>query len=143
MKDVHAVWKPASILVCLIALGGLALGLFDPTLQYYFVAGALTLASVGTLQFAFGWPVLPRILWRTFGPLFSIALIWPLAGTVGYLATRLAIIHLSLADWAITAGMLVGLSLYTLAIVMPLYRLGEWGAGRKSNSLSELRDTFA
>jgi len=143
MKDVHSAGKPVSILVCLIALGGLGLGLFDPTLLYYLIAGALTLASVGTLQFAFGWPVLPRIVWRTFGPLFSVALIWPLAGTVGYLATRLAIIPLSLGDWAITAGMLVGLSLYTLAIVIPLYRLGEWGAGRKSDGLTELSDTFA
>lgn len=146
MKKSHWVWKPASILVCVVSAGGLLLGLTQPTVAYYAVSSALAFASLGTVQFAFGWPRFPRRAWRIFGPLFSVAMMWPLAETVGWLATRLAIRKLSHADQLVTGSTLVALIGFTLAIVVPLYRLGDWAnshARRDSDALTELSDTFA
>jgi hypothetical protein len=71
-------------------------------------------------------------------------MIWPLASSVGWLATRLAIKSLSVAEQATTAGLLVLLALYGTVIVVPLYRLGEWRrlSGEPDKHVTELADTF-
>lgn len=81
-----------------------------------------------------------------FGPTFSLAMIWPVASGIGWLATRLAVKRLTLPEQATTASLAAALALYGFVIVVPLYRLGEWkhlsGSAQTAEAVA-LRDTFA
>jgi hypothetical protein len=143
----HWVWKLLAVLLSIVAAGDLVSAAIEPDgLLYRAGSAGLAFAAVGSVQYAFGWPRTPRNVWRVFGTLFSTVMIWPLASSVGWLATRLAIKRLTLAEQASTAGLLILLAVYALAVVVPLYRLGDWG-DRKSKTddeaLAELTDTFA
>ena len=145
MKKAHWLWKPVSILALGLALTqvGKAIGSASGS---KFAGLSLTLAAIGLVQYAFGVPRLPRLLWRIFGPLFSVAMIFPVASGVGWLATRLVIKQLTLSEQLATAGMLVLVLGLGLMFVVPLYRLSEWSraSSQKANTeLTALSDTFA
>ena len=147
MKKAHWTWKAAAVLLCLVAASELLAMLFGRAASSGQWAGSLglALASVGVVQYAFGAPRLPAIVWRIFGPLFSTVMIWPLASSIGWLGTRLAIKSLTAAEQASTAGLLLLLAIFGIVIVVPLYRLGEWRelSREADERLSELSDTFA
>ena len=143
----HWVWKLLAVLLSIVAAGDLVSAAIEPDDSCIAPdRQRLAFAAVGSVQYAFGWPRIPRNVWRVFGTLFSTVMIWPLASSAGWLATRLAIKRLTLAEQASTAGLLIVLAVYALAVVVPLYRLGDWG-DRKSKTegeaLAELTDTFA
>ena len=148
MKKPHWVWKVVGSLLCVASIGDLiAKSAFSITTPAAW-AGSIgfAFATLGVLQYAFGWPKLPRLVWRIFGPVFSALMIWPVASSVGWLGTRLAVKQLSLGEQAATAGLLVGTGLYGFVIVVPLYRLGEWNYFKGKAQTAEvaaLQDTFA
>ena len=98
----------------------------DALLSHWLAEASLILAALGSSQFAFGWPKFPRLLWRIFGPFFSLVVAWVAAWAVGWLATRLAIRPLTPGERLTTLGVLLLFLGYGLIVGMPLYRLGEW-----------------
>jgi hypothetical protein len=73
-------------------------------------------------------------------------MIWPVASSVGWLGTRLAVKQLSLGEQIATAGLLATVALYGFVIVVPLYRLGEWNnlnGNAQTAEATALQDTFA
>jgi len=96
------------------------------TLYYCLVEACLALAAVASAQIAFGQPKLPRLVWRIFGPIFSVFIAWTVAWSAGWLATRLAIRPLGTAEKLTTFTMLSLFALYALSVVAPLFQLGEW-----------------
>jgi hypothetical protein len=148
MKKAHWGWKLAAILICIFGAGDVIDTAVRRTLSLgaWAEAAALSLAAIGVLQYAFGWPKLPRLVWRIFGPVFSLVMIWPLAVSVGWLATRLAIKQLTLGEQFATAGLLALLAIYGFVVVVPLYRLGQWKhlkGDAATEETAKLRGTFA
>jgi len=147
VKRVRWIWKASAILLCLIGAGDIVVNAAKPhvSLAHWAASAGLALSAIGAVQYAFGQPSMPRLLWRMFGPLFSLVMIWPLASAIGWLVTRLAIKRLTFAEQVGTAAMLTLLALYGVAVVVPLYRLGEWSKskGEPNQHLASLSDTFA
>jgi hypothetical protein len=148
MEKSHWVWKAVAPLLGVISIGDLIAKAAIPATTAAGWAGSMGLAfaTTGVLQYAFGWPKLSRLIWRVFGPMFSLVMIWPLASSVGWLGTRLAVKQLSLGEQVATAGLLATLALYGFILVVPLYRLGEWKYFKGTAQTAEaaaLQDTFA
>jgi hypothetical protein len=144
MTNARLGWKAAAILLSIIATAAFAgsaiKGSAVPS------AVALLFAALGAIQYAFGWPRIPRIAWRIFGPIFSLLMAWSVASKVGWLATRLIIIRLTLGEQAVTLGALLITAGFGLIVSVPLYRLGDWSnsqQARERERLAELGDTFA
>jgi hypothetical protein len=139
-------WKLAAVLLSIVAVGDLGVRVASPSSPGRWAATlGLVIAAVGVTQYAFGWLRIPRLFWRFFGPLFSVVLLWSVARNVGWMGTRLMIRRLSIADQLATVSWLVVLIIYAAAIVVPLYRLGEWNRGRMTAADEEvlrLSDTF-
>jgi hypothetical protein len=148
MKKSHWVWKAVAPLLCLFSVGDLASKAATTSVSLAGWAGSLgvAFAAVGTVQYAFGWPKLPRLIWRVFGTCFAVLMIWPLASGIGWLATRLAIKQLTLGEQVATVSLIATLALYGFVIVVPLYRLGDWKHLKGTPQTAEaaaLQDTFA
>jgi hypothetical protein len=147
MKKSHWIWKAVAPLLCAVSIGDLVTkATISATPGRWAGSIGFAFATIGVLQYAFGWPKLPRLIWRFFGPVFSLLMIWPVASSVGWLGTRLAIKQLSLGEQVATAGLLAMLAIYGLVIVVPLYRLGEWKylkGNVQTEEAAALQDTFA
>jgi hypothetical protein len=149
MKKVAWGWKVAAILFVLMVAAGLAAASTTPGrisgfkwLEY----ASLAVCAIGLVQYAFGRPRLPRLLWRIFGPIFSLIVVAGLASAIGWLGARLAIRPLTTAEQLGTATVILVLLAYGFAIVVPLYRLAEWKhlKGRAPDEgIASLTDTFA
>jgi hypothetical protein len=97
-------WKCAALLMCLVAIASLV----RPG-RSGAVANAIddiigVVCAAGLVQYAFGWPRLPRLWWRISGPLISLVLIGKGASMLGWLGTRLAIRPLTFPEQLATAG---------------------------------------
>jgi hypothetical protein len=147
MKKAHWIWKAVAPLLCLASFGDLiAKAAVSTTLTRWAGSIGFAFATIGVTQYAFGWPKPPRLIWRMFGPVFSLVMIWPVASSVGWLGTRLAVKQLSLGEQIATAGLLATVALYGFVIVVPLYRLGEWNnlnGNAQTAEATALQDTFA
>lgn len=106
--------------------------------------------AIALLQYAFGWPRLPRIWWRIIGPTISLILIGKGASLLGWLATRLAIRPLTLSEQIATSAAILVLVGYSLMLIIPLLRLGQWQtrllaepADKARNRLGTLEHTFS
>lgn len=144
MTSARLGWKAAGILLSIIATAAFAGSAIKGS--SIASAAALLFASLGAVQYAFGWPRMPRIVWRIFGPIFSLLMVWSLASKVGWLGTRLAIIRLTPGEQAVTRGALLITAGFGLIVAVPLYRLGDWGNSKlaaERERLAELGDTFA
>jgi hypothetical protein len=137
-------WKVAAVLLSIIAaaafIGSVRKG------SALLSSVELALAAIGAIQYAFDWPKIPRAVWRVFGPLFSILMIWTLAWRLGWLGTRLAVRQLNLAEQAGTIAALIVTATFGAVVFFPLYRLGDWGNKsdrRDGERLTELTDTLA
>src|SRR5438270_1334511 len=100
MKKAHWWWKAVAPLLCVVSTVDMiakAAKSYESPVGW---AGSLGLAvaTVGVVQYAFGWPRVPRLVWRIFGPPFSMIIVWQFASAVGWFGTRLVIKHLSLAE---------------------------------------------
>src|SRR5438552_17299004 len=127
MSKVPWGWKLAAILFVVIVAVGLSVAVTAPqtTPLKWLENASLLLTAVGLFQYAFGWPRLPRLVWRVFGPIFSVALLSGVASSIGWLGTRLAIRPLTGPEQAGTAFLMIVLLAYALLIIIPLYRLGQ------------------
>jgi hypothetical protein len=148
MKKAHRVWKVAAVLFVAIVAVGMVVAITAERVSPLKLLEnvALILAAAGLLQYAFGPPRLPLLVWRVFGPLFSLVLLLGVARAIGWLGTRLAIRPLSGPELAGTAFLIVMLLGYALIIVIPLYRLGQWKYLRsdpQSEETAALQDSFA
>ena len=128
MKQRNWAWKIGAMLFAVLPAFDLVYRLshsdFAPA--HLIGSGLLLFAAVGSIQFAFGVPMLPRTLWRIFGPPFACLVAWIAAWTVGWLATRLAIRPLTAWEQLGTLATLLVFAGYGLIVVLPLYWLGEW-----------------
>lgn len=135
-------WKVAAVLLSIIAVAALAGSVAKGSAVLSSIE--LVFAALGAVQYAFGWPKLRRIVWRIFGPFFSLLMVWALARDIGWLGTRLAIKHLTLGEQAETFAALAITAGFGAVVCVPLYRLGEWRRDRdKALALATLSDTFA
>jgi hypothetical protein len=139
MKKARWWWKAAAVLMCAFVAGNTIYVASRPQSPIHFMTElSLVVAALGNLQYAFGWPKLPRLLWRIVGPLYSVAMLWPIGSAIGWLAAGLAIKSLTAADQIGTWFMIGLLAGYVLMIVVPLFRLGEWHrVGRKEPEIPE------
>ena len=138
MKKARLGWKVSAVLLSIIVLaaciGNVVAG------AHLVDSLALVVATMGVLQYAFGWPRLPQVVWRVFGPIFSLLMIWSVARSVGWFATRLAIKQLTTGQQAATLAALLAIAILGVVFVVPLYRLCDWRARRRQD---EFFDTFA
>lgn len=128
MKQRNWAWKVGVLLFAAVPAFDLGYRLYHSDFApAHLILSVLVLsASVASIQFAFGVPKLPRILWRIFGPPFACLVAWMAAWAVGWLVTRLAIRPLTALEQLWTAATLLLVAGYGLIVVLPLYWLGEW-----------------
>jgi len=96
--------------------------------------------AIALLQYAFDWPRLPRIWWRIMGPTISLILIGKGASLLGWLATRLAIRPLALSEQIATSASILVLVGYSLMLIIPLLRLGQWQTRLLAEPADKVRD---
>ncbi len=144
MKRGRFGWKVGAVLISILSLASFAgSALKGSTLLS---SAGLVFASTGMIQYAFGWPKFPRSLWRVFGPIFSILMIWSLARGIGWLGTRLVVRQLTPGAQAATVGALIMTAAFGAIVFVPLYRLCEWKHFKQKAQTAEaaaLQDTFA
>ena len=106
--------------------------------------------AIALLQYAFDWPRLPKIWWRIIGPTISLILIGKGASLLGWLATRLAIRPLTTFEQVTTSAAILVIVGYSLMLIIPLLRLGQWQsrllaepADRARDRLGNLEHTFS
>ena len=137
MKAPHSIWKLGSLAFgAMVIIGVTAPGITTTPVNWFYSAMLLA-AALGTHQYAFGWPSLPILWWRLFGPAFSLLWLHSSGFAVGFVGTWLAIRDLDAVR--IAAGLIVigAYLLATAAALVPLFRLGHWAAvGRKAASVA-------
>lgn len=141
-------WKLAAILFLVVVAAGLFVAFKAPGAGpgKWLENASLIVSALALFQFGFGWPRLPRLLWRIFGPPFSIVMLFGVARAIGWIGTRMAIRPLTGPEEVGSAFVIVTLLGYALIIVIPLYRLAEWRYLRgnaQDEATAALQDTFA
>jgi len=128
MKVPVLAWRRAAVLFAAFVAWEVAIRMWRSggSSFYWIVDACLVLAAVASAQLAFGQPKVPRLVWRIFGPLFSVFIAWTVAWSVGWLATRLAVRPLTVTEKLTTFAMLSMFVAYAFAVLIPLYELGEW-----------------
>ena len=149
MKKAGWGWKLVAILLALMVAFGFATMLGEHkhvTAFKWLEYASMALCTLGLIQYAFGAPRLPRLVWRVFGPIFSIVLVAGLGKSIGWLGALLAIRSLTLSQQVAATFVVLLLLGYGFVSLVPLYRLAEWkhlkGSAPDEN-LATLTDTFA
>lgn len=150
MEKRRSGWKFAALLMAVSAFPAILRPRGGSALINLIADLAVFMCTLGLIQYAFGRPRLPRTLWRIFGPIIALFLIGTGATAIGWLGTRLAIRPLTLPQQVSTAAVMAVVLGYTLMIVIPLLRLGEWRArglaepgSRQQRYLGGLEQTFS
>ena len=97
-----------------------------PPLLLILSALAMAIGLLGAFQYAFAWPRLPRLVWRTVGLVVIVLVVVNAAQWLGWSGARLYSRPLGPLDQADTVFQMVRAIAEDMLVAIPLFRLGEW-----------------